>query len=276
MSQETVYLRFLAQDVAVNGRVPLFTEDFLSYLVSLSSTLNRAAQLAWQAKAGYFAGQIDVEESGAVRKLSQLYSQANKQASAYGVLADQEAQAISAGTRVPGAVGVPWGRQQLRPNGGMQSLIIGDASRGAAGLVIFIEVPTLQQLATTGPQPQPGALHLVSSPKVVQEDERVDLVAYQGLTFSTMLVYYQEDGVTPVDLSGYSGHFASGVIGSGALVLDTSTGGVVLGADGTVALYAAPATMAGLSLGSTDYSLVLTKGPDKLLAAQGMLRLVSV
>ena len=82
---------------------PLLSPEDIELIIALSGdVLERAVALGWAVIGGYYAQMIDIEESGSVRRLSQLYKNAERQHKIWDDKAAMIEVIISANTvRVP-------------------------------------------------------------------------------------------------------------------------------------------------------------------------------
>lgn len=88
-----------------------------------------------------------------------------------------------------------------------------------------------------------------------------NIVVDQGATIDRVFTWYQADGVTPVNLTGFSAHMQVRSSAGGTLLADLSTaeGQISLGeAAGTITLNVAAAVTAGWTFGGGVYDLQLT------------------
>lgn len=89
--------------IADSGPEQMFSDDQLMGMLTRNSNhLTAAVAEGWLAKAGKYAGLIDHTESGTDRKLSQMYRQANQQATLWASRAATETAGRTTAARVPG------------------------------------------------------------------------------------------------------------------------------------------------------------------------------
>ena len=97
---------YLGERVPESGTAAdtFFSDDELQaiWAASPSGGMMGAAFLGWAAKAGEYARLIDMNESGAVRNLSQRYRQANTQMKIFGDRMDAEIALTTSPGRLPG------------------------------------------------------------------------------------------------------------------------------------------------------------------------------
>lgn len=87
---DIAYLRLLVDDLISDSETEedaRFTDASLDEIFTRSGgNIYRAASEGWTIKAGDYADMVDVDESGSVRKLSQLYKNAKEQANHFFLL----------------------------------------------------------------------------------------------------------------------------------------------------------------------------------------------
>lgn len=72
-----------------------WTDAYISAMIDASASLNRAASRAWLEKAAFYAGMVDMGESGSTRRLSQLRQGALEMSQYYAKLAEGDSDNVS-------------------------------------------------------------------------------------------------------------------------------------------------------------------------------------
>lgn len=260
-SGEIGYMRMLLgdPDPAPAGTTRFFSDDQINMLLLNTESRDRAAQVGWSAKAAFYADLVDINESGAERLLSQMHKNAVRQAQLYQKSAQDFFDALKSSVRPsPAVIGTPWGLQPVCNSRWMSNMVIGDASRGPTGFIIFIETPvptggTDQLLADETIQLAPVTTHSVP-------DERpFHLTLEKGRTFDFKFFYKPEGSL--VDLSGWSAQLvvrpSGNPLGSPLLTLSTA-GGTILLSNGAFNPHLSPAQTAALSFAEGEYELAAT------------------
>ena len=267
-SDQIAYFRLLlAEPYAPQTPQPditgyLFSDDQLQMLLEHTESITRAAQVGWEAKASFFQSLVDVEESGASRKLSQMFRNAMQVADRYKSNADDELALLSAGVRTVGHAAHPWGPQRVWRGQSAGTYLIGDVSRaGAGGTIFFIEVPidtSLLTASTTSGSPSlETSIPAVLAPQavIVPTERRQGLKTEAGRSFLRQFDYYDPATGIQIDLTGWTAtlkvyNAANAVLATINLAVDTSNHRF------TLSLSAAQTTAFSFTTG--EYEIVAT------------------
>jgi len=215
-SEQIAYLRLLlAEPYAPQSPQPdvtgyLFSSDQLQILLNFSESITRAAQVGWECKAAYFQSLVDVEESGASRKLSQMFRNAVQMVDRFKLNADDEADRLANAVRTTGVAGSPWGVQRVWQGQFASTYLIGDVSRaGAGGTIFFIEVPVDSDILTENagvPSVVPSAPGAVLPTReiIVPTTTRWALPVESGRSLVRWYDYYDAATGLQVDNTGWT------------------------------------------------------------------------
>ena len=250
-TDDVTLLRMVLQDT---GPVPILTDGMLLRLLDLSMSMQHAAAIGWKIKAASLANLVDVTESGAERKLSQMFKNATAMIKVWDAEAAGIEDSVASSFRVAGIGASPYCGilNQF-------TYIIGDASRGPSGMITFIEIPVPYELSGY-PAPS-NVLTLIAG-----EEYNVSVV--QGVTW-TLTFKFQMPGGTP-DISGWTAGLYLDPDNTDVALI-TQGSGITLHADGTIDLVLSATQTGAVALGEHTYRMLLVNGGTTYLVMSGML-----
>lgn len=261
MASEIDFMRMLLgdPDPAPAGTTRFFSNDQIVMLRRNTESFERAAEYGWSAKAAFYANLVDINESGAERFLSQMHKNAIRQIQQYHIAAETAFNALNKSVKpFPAAIGSPWGVQRISNVNWPSTWIIGDASRGPSGLIIFIETPVPVGGAEVFSEDEVVALVPITTHSV-PDDRPFNLNVEKGRTFDFKFFYKPQGSL--VDLSGWSAQLLVRPVGNpggSALLTLTSGGGTIIIAGGAFDIHLTPAQTAALAFTQGEYELVAT------------------